>query len=103
MQAFFWTAKDKANGGQCLVAWNKICRSVYFGGLGVKNLQLQALVLCMRWEWLRRTDPERPWQGIPMIVDKEARQVFDSLVKIAVGDGAKTPFGGIDGCSSADP
>lgn len=92
MRAFFWTAKDQANGGQCLVAWNKICRPVCFGGLGVKNLQLQALALRVRWEWLRRTDPERPWQGIPMIVDKDARQAFDSLVRITVGDGAKTHF-----------
>lgn len=92
MRAFFWTAKDKANGGQCLVAWNNICKPVGYGGLGVKNLQIQALALRVRWEWLRRVYPERPWQGIPLVVDKEARQVFDSLVKIKVGNGTRVLF-----------
>ena len=45
MRMFFWAGKDKTNGGQCLVAWNTICRPTFFGGLGVKNLKLQALAL----------------------------------------------------------
>ena len=56
MRAFLWTAEEKVNGGKCLVAWDTIYRPVCFGGLGVKNLQLQALALRVRWEWLRRTD-----------------------------------------------
>ena len=92
MRAFFWTAEEKVNGGNCLVAWDTICTPVCFGGLGVKNLELQALALRVRWEWLRRTDPDRPWQKLHMVVDREARQVFDSLVSITVGNGAKTLF-----------
>ena len=26
MCAFFWAGKEKANGGQCLVAWNTACK-----------------------------------------------------------------------------
>lgn len=63
-----------------------------FGGLGVKNLQLQALALRVRWEWLRRTEPDRPWQGIPMIEDQMAKRVFDSLVHIKVGEGSRVLF-----------
>lgn len=92
MRAFFWAGKEKANGGQCLVAWSNICRPLNMGGLGVKNLQLQALALRVRWEWLRRTDCSRPWRGIPMTEDEEARQVFDSMVHIEVGDGTKVLF-----------
>ena len=76
----------------CLVAWNNICKPVGYGGLGVKNLQIQALALRVRWDWLRRVDPEGPWQGILLFVDKEARQVFDSLVKIKVGNGERVVF-----------
>ena len=87
MRAFFWAGKDWAHGGQCLVAWNAICKPLTLGGLGVKNLQLQSLALRVRWEWLKRTEPARPWQGLPMMEDRLAREVFDSLVHIQVGSG----------------
>ena len=58
-----------------------------FGGLGVKDLRLQGLVLRVSWEWLRRTDNTRPWQGLPALKDDRAREVFDSLVKIQLGRG----------------
>jgi hypothetical protein len=92
IRAFFWVAKDKVLGGQCLIAWDRICQPTEFGGLGVKNLQLQGLALRILWEWLRRTDASRPWQGLPALKDQKAREVFDSLVVIRVGDGAKTLF-----------
>lgn len=92
MRAFFWAGKEKVNGGQCLVAWSTICRPTYLGGLGVRDLNLQGLALRVRWEWLKRTDPTRPWQGLTMMEDTDAREVFDSLVKIQVGDGSKVLF-----------
>lgn len=61
MLSFFWAAKDKVNDGQCLVAWNNICKPEYFGGPGVKNLRLQGLAFQVRWEWLKRTGANRPW------------------------------------------
>lgn len=92
MSAFFWAGKEKVNGGQCLVAWSIVCRPTCLGGLGVRSLKLQGLVLGVRWEWLKRTDPARPWQGLAMAVDNDARVVFDSMVKIKVGDGTKVIF-----------
>jgi hypothetical protein len=92
LRGFFWAAKERANGGQCLVNWNQICKPLEFGGLGVKNTRIQSLALRVRWEWLRRTDTSRPWQGLPMIKDEKAREVFDRLVSIRVGDGKRTLF-----------
>jgi hypothetical protein len=37
-RAFFWEGTEEVNGGHCLVAWQKICRPLVFGGLGVKDL-----------------------------------------------------------------
>jgi hypothetical protein len=91
-RGLFWSDKDKAHGGQCLVAWNQVCKPLEYGGLGVKNLRLQGLALRVRWEWLRRTDPSRPWQGLPTLTDSKARDVFDSLVQIKVGDGLRVLF-----------
>jgi hypothetical protein len=92
LRGFFWAGKERANGGQCLVAWDQVCKPTEFGGLGIKNLRVHGLALRMRWEWLRRTDPDRPWQGLPMIRDPGARSTFDDLVKIRVGDGQRTLF-----------
>jgi hypothetical protein len=72
MRSFFWAGKDRVNGGQCLVAWESICKPKEMGGLGIKCLRLQGLALRVRWCWLRRTDPDRHWQGLPGLIDKEA-------------------------------
>jgi hypothetical protein len=104
-RAFFWAAKEKVNGGQCLVAWNKVCKPYEFGGLGVKDLRLQGLALRVRWEWLRRTDLGRPWQGLPHWKDRLAGEVFASLVKIKVGKGDRVLFWvdkWLDGCCIRD-
>jgi hypothetical protein len=79
-RAFFWAGKEDVNGGQCLVSWQQICRPICYGGLGVKDLRMQGLALRVRWEWLRRSDPDRPWQGLPMVKDTAAVEVFNSLV-----------------------
>lgn len=50
-RAFFWAGKNEMNAGQCLVAWDKICKPQRYGGLGIKNLLLQGLALRSRWEW----------------------------------------------------
>jgi hypothetical protein len=97
MRAFFWAGKDEVQGGQCLVAWRSICKPKKFGGLGVKDLRLQGLALRVRWHWLRRTDPERPWQGLPGLNDPEAAGLFQSLAQFTVGDGRLIFFGGTDG------
>ena len=74
------------------MAWQTICRPTCFGGLGVKNLQFQGLTMRVRWEWLRRTDFTRPWQGLQLMVDRAARAVFDSMVLIKVGEGSRVLF-----------
>jgi hypothetical protein len=58
-RGFLWAAKERANGGQCLVAWEQICKPKEFGGLGIRNLRLHGMALRLRWEWLRRVDPNR--------------------------------------------
>jgi hypothetical protein len=45
LKGFFWAGKERANGGQCLVAWEQIAKPQEFGGLGVKNLRLHGLAL----------------------------------------------------------
>ncbi|KAM0872012.1 hypothetical protein ACQ4PT_039010 [Festuca glaucescens] len=92
LRGFFWAASERANGGQCLVAWDQLCKPCDYGGLGIKDLKLQSLALRVRWQWLQRTDMHRPWQGLPLLKDPAARALFDSLVQIEVGDGGRVLF-----------
>jgi hypothetical protein len=69
MRSFFWVGKEEASSGQCLVAWANICKPTCFGALGVKVLCLQGMAFRVRWEWLRRTEANRAWQGLLMIKD----------------------------------
>jgi hypothetical protein len=71
------------------------CGNVYYRQCSKIKLFLRWLhriALRVTWEWLRRTDPEKPWPELPRLQDEEVATVFDSLVCITVGDGAKTMF-----------
>jgi hypothetical protein len=44
-RGFLWKVKDQANGGCCLVAWEKVMRPLDLGGLGILNLEVMAWAL----------------------------------------------------------
>ena len=39
-RGFLWKGHQQANGGNCLVAWEKVQRPLEYGGLGIHNLEL---------------------------------------------------------------
>jgi hypothetical protein len=92
IRSFFWVGRKHNTRGRCLVAWENVCKPTRLGGLGVKDLTLHGLALRARWEWLQRTDPSRPWQGLQLTPDRGAIEVFRSLAKISVGSGEKVFF-----------
>ena len=48
IRAFFWACKEKVNGGQCLVAWDQVCRAKSEGGLVVRSLAAQNECLLLK-------------------------------------------------------
>lgn len=56
-RGFLWRGWKEARGGHCLVAWDRVCSSVEFGGLGLPNLRLLNIALRARWCWLRKVKP----------------------------------------------
>jgi hypothetical protein len=48
--------------------------------------------LRMRWLWLHKTDPEKPWANLPIQVPKKAGAFFSTVLVSKVGNGANTLF-----------
>lgn len=89
-RGFFWRGQSDANGGCCLVAWQTVCLSKHYGGLGIHNLQRLNWALRMRWRWLEKTDEGRPWGDLPIALPAEA--LFAAGLRCNVGDGTKLLF-----------
>ena len=39
-RSFLWKGRREANGGCCLVTWEKLMRPLELGGLGIHNLEV---------------------------------------------------------------
>jgi hypothetical protein len=83
---------ERANCGNCLVAWEQICRPPMYGGLGIHNLELMNWVLRIRWLWLQKTDGARAWQGLDLQVPSNAHAIFNMAVEAMVGNSQSILF-----------
>jgi hypothetical protein len=91
-RGFLWRGRKEARGGHCLVAWVKVCRPTELGGLGISDLKTLGWALRMRWLWLQKTEPDRPWAHLQIQVPEQAKAFFAVAVSSEVGDGAHTLF-----------
>lgn len=46
----------------------------------------------MRWLWLQKTEPNRPWAGFNIVVPEQIGAFFAIAIVLEVGDGANTLF-----------
>uniref|UniRef100_A0A8I6X6V4 Reverse transcriptase zinc-binding domain-containing protein n=1 Tax=Hordeum vulgare subsp. vulgare TaxID=112509 RepID=A0A8I6X6V4_HORVV len=69
-----------------------VCRSIEYGGLGVRDLERTGLALRLRWFWLSRTDTDRAWQDLDLQFTPEERGLFYVSTSMVVGDGLTTLF-----------
>ena len=88
----FGGEEKKQKGGICLVAWGKACRPPELGGLGISDLKSVSWALRMRWIWLKKTEPNRPWENLPVQVPGQVQTFFKLAVISVVGSGANTLF-----------
>jgi len=91
-RGFLWRGQKKANGGKCLVAWEKVQRPFEYGGLGIHNLEFFGWALRIRWLWAQKTDPSRPWAGLTIQVPQKAQALFHMAVDAIVGNGETILF-----------
>ena len=62
------------------------------GGLGIFDLQNLNWAFRVRWLWLRKVDPDKPWAAFSLQVSKVVDKLFSIAVASVVGDGASTLF-----------
>lgn len=62
------------------------------GGLGIHNLQTLGWALQMKWLWLQKTEPNKPWATFQLSVPAPAKALFELSVVTTVGDGTSTMF-----------
>ena len=101
-RSFLWRGRKEANGGYCLIAWPKVSRPKELGGLGILDLQPFSWALKVRWLWLGKTEPVRPWTAFPVPVHTCAQSLFATAIITVVGNGENTKFWTdrwLNGCS----
>jgi len=79
-RGFLWKGQEQANGGNCLVSWERVQRPLEYGGLGIHNLEKLGWALRIRWLWAQKTDPSRPWAGFHVQIPQCAEAMFHLAV-----------------------
>ncbi|KAJ1283536.1 hypothetical protein BS78_03G135900 [Paspalum vaginatum] len=91
-RGLLWKGRKAVNGGHCPVAWPSVCLPRDLGGLGIHNLTTLGWALRMRWLWLCKTQPDKPWAMFPVAVHGNVLALFDISITSVVGSGANTLF-----------
>lgn len=89
---FLWCGKREANGGNCAVAWEMVCRSRWAGGLDIPNLAWLNKALQARWPWMQRADKTNPWSEFATTVPAESMALFHVAARAMIGNGKQTLF-----------
>jgi hypothetical protein len=63
-----------------------------YGGLGFLDLKITGYALRLRWEWLRRTQPELNWCSLPHRPERAVQAMFHALVSVIISDGRSAKF-----------
>lgn len=75
-----------------MLAWSKVTRPLELGGLGIHDLKYLCLALRMRWLWLGKTQPDKPWASFPIQVHEFIKALFAIAMETTVEDGNSTLF-----------
>jgi hypothetical protein len=89
---YLWRGRKEALGGHCLIAWPKVARPKELGGLGIPDIKNLNRALRLRWLWLRKTEPSKPWASLPFQANADLEAVFSMAVVTEIGDGTNTLF-----------
>lgn len=91
-RGFLWCGKDKASGGVCAVAWEKVCRPKQLGGLGLCNLNILNDPMRMRWLWISKVAMDKPWLHTHLDCTNSTKALFDASLKVQISNGESCLF-----------
>jgi hypothetical protein len=89
---YLWRGRKEAKGGHYLVAWARITKPKEMGGLGIADLKALGMALRIRWKWLQRTGPEKPWGSLPLQLNPVLENFYSLAVVTEIKDGSNTLF-----------
>ncbi|GJM88741.1 hypothetical protein PR202_ga05294 [Eleusine coracana subsp. coracana] len=92
MRGFVWKGRKDAKGEHCLIAWKKVARLKELGGLDISNIQKLGWALRVRWLWLHKIEPDKPWTSLPMQANVHVQAIFSMAMATEIGDGRHTLF-----------
>jgi hypothetical protein len=69
-----------------------VTRPKELGGLGIPDLKNLNGALRLRWLWLRKTEPNKPWASFPFQAHADLKAFFSMAVVTEIGDGTNTLF-----------
>lgn len=67
-------------------------KSCMDSGLGIHDLKSLGCPLRMRWLWLAKSQPNRPWAEFKIMLHPSVHAFFSRAVFTVVGDGKSTLF-----------
>jgi hypothetical protein len=91
-RGFFWEGKAAANGGNCHVNWQTVCRPACYDGLDIRDLERTGLALRLQWLWYSKTDDERAWQGLDLKFSEDEHALFFASTHLIPGNGQTGKF-----------
>jgi hypothetical protein len=60
--------------------------------LGIYSLKELGWALRMRWLWLTKVEPDKPWAGLPMHFPSKVKSFFHAATHTEIGNGHSTLF-----------
>jgi hypothetical protein len=108
-RAFLWTAADKVNGAQCLVAWEKVCQPKEEGGQRIKRLDTQNVCLLLKLihhlhhsegsAWAIRVQTQTHLDSLQGNLTgthwdtlRDVLPAYRKITRVDIGDGRNTSF-----------
>lgn len=89
---FLCCKRADARGGNCAVAWSVVCAHKSKGGLGLPNFKAMNLALRARCNWIKRSEPDKPWQEFHIPVPADSMALFRTATSFTIGNGKSTIF-----------
>jgi hypothetical protein len=75
---------------KCIFNSRQTCRLT--GRKKKSDLKSLSIALRVRWPWLKKSEPNKPWASLPLQVSKDAECLLSLAIITEIGDGANTLF-----------